>query len=184
MKNIAVLVGSQRKKSFSKALAHNLIELAPASLQLEIVPIAHLPFFNQDWEEDLPTPEEVTAFRKTIEEADGFIFVTPEYNRSVPALIKNAVDIASRPKGKSKWGGKPGLIISNSPGSISGFGAYHILQQSLFTLGVRLMSFPEIYIGHVDTLLDDDGMMQNESTRDFLADSLKKFEKWVEKHTK
>lgn len=184
MKKIAVLVGSQRKKSYSKALANNLVSLAPESLRLEIVPIDQLPFFNQDWEGDLPTPKEVEEFRQAIGEADGFIFVTPEYNRSVPALIKNAVDVASRPPGQNKWGGKPGLIISNSPGSISGFGAYQILRQSVGMLGVRLMSFPELFIGGVDKLFDDEGKISNELTREFLADSLKKFESWVNKHVK
>lgn len=181
MKKIAVLVGSLRKHSFSKALANNLIDLAPEMLQLEIIPIGDLPFFNQDWEEDLPTPDAVQEFRQTIKDADGIIFVTPEYNRSIPAVLKNAVDVGSRPRGENVWGGKPGLIISNSPGAISGFGAYQILRQSIGMLGIKLMHMPEMYIGGIHELLGEDAKIKNESTIDFLRGALEKFARWTDK---
>ena len=120
-KNIAVIVGSLRKEAFSRRTAQALAELAPDSLKLEIVEIGDLPFFNQDIEKT--PPEQWTRFRERIRSADGVLFVTPEYNRSVPGVLKNAIDVASRPYGQNVWNGKPGAVVSVSPGAIAGFGA-------------------------------------------------------------
>ena len=130
--NVAVLVGSLRKGSFNRKMANALMRMAPASLVLEIVEIGDLPLYNQD--EDANPPAASAAFKARIQQADAVLFVTPEYNRSVPGVLKNAIDIASRPYGKSAWNGKPAAVISVSPGAIGGFGANHALRQSLVFL--------------------------------------------------
>src|SRR5689334_24687666 len=119
--DVAVLVGSLRAGSFNRKLANVLCRMAPESLDLEIVEIGDLPLYNQDYEAD--PPPNVRAFKHRIEQADAILFVTPEYNRSVPAALKNAIDVASRPYGKSAWNGKPCAIVSATPGAIGGFGA-------------------------------------------------------------
>jgi chromate reductase len=119
--HIAVLVGSLRKQSFSRKLALNLAKLAPASLKLEIIEIGNLPLYNQD--DDASPPAASAAFKQAIKAATGVLFITPEYNRSVPGVLKNAIDIASRPYGQSAWSGKPAGVVSCSPGNIGGYGA-------------------------------------------------------------
>lgn len=179
--DIVVLVGSLRKESFNRKTAHALSELAPPSLKLEIVEIGQLALYNQDL--DANPPENWTAFRERVRRADGVLFVTPEYNRSVPAVLKNAIDVASRPYGKSAWDGKPGAVISVSPGAIGGFGANHHLRQSLVFLNVPAMPQPEAYIGGADKLFDGAGKLTNPGTRDFLTKYMLAFSAWVERHT-
>ena len=134
-RDVAVLVGSLRKDSINRKVAAALRELAPASLKLEIIEIGHLPLYNRD--QDAKPPAEWAAFRQRIKGADAILFVTPEYNRSVPAPLKNAIDVGSRPYGQSAWNGKPGAVVSASPGAIGGFGANHHLRQSLVFLNCR-----------------------------------------------
>jgi len=117
---VAVIVGSLRRDSLNRKLAKALAAMAPPSLALEIVEIGGLPLYNQDDDANPPAPS--AAFKEKIAAADAVLFVTPEYNRSVPGVLKNAIDIASRPYGKSAWDGKPGAVISVSPGAIGGFG--------------------------------------------------------------
>jgi chromate reductase, NAD(P)H dehydrogenase (quinone) len=179
-RNVAVLVGSLRKESFNRKVANALKELAPSSLKLEIVEIGQLPLFNQD-KEQTPPPE-WTAFRDRIRPVDAVLFCTPEYNRSVPAALKNAIDVGSRPYGQSVWAGKPGAIVSAAPGSIGGFGANHHLRQSMVFLNVPMMQQPEAYIGGVDKLFDDSGKLTVQSTRDFLSKFLQAFEVWIERN--
>lgn len=174
--NVAVLVGSLRKGSYNLMIAKALAGLAPASLKLTIVEIGNLPFYNEDSEADAPA--EWTAFRKQIKAADAVLFITPEYNRSTPATIKNALDVGSRPYGSSVWDGKPGAVISASPGSIGGFGANHHLRQSLVFLNVPALPF-EAYLGGVNKFFDDQGQLNNESTKEFLNKFLKTFEAWI-----
>ncbi len=181
-KNIAVLVGSLRKDSFNRKMAHVLSELAPPALKLEIVEIGQLPLYNQD--EDANPPAAWTAFRERMREADGVLFVTPEYNRSVPAALKNAIDVGSRPYGKSVWDGKPGAVISVSPSAIGAFGANHHLRQSLVFLNVPAMQQPEAYIGGADKLFDAAGKLTNPSTREFLGKYMQAYAAWVERHAK
>lgn len=173
-KNIAVLVGSLRKESFNRKVALTLQELAPEGLSLQLVEIGDLPLYNQDLELDQP-PQPWKRFRGELSAAGGVIFVTPEYNRSVPAALKNALDVGSRPYGKSVWSGKPGAIISVSPGAIGGFGANHHLRQSLVFLDVPILQQPEAYIGGADKLFDAAGKLSNESTRKFLATFLERY---------
>lgn len=177
-RKIAVIVGSLRKESFNRKMANNLIELAPENLKLEILEISQLSMYNQDLDEN--PPEIWQEFRKQIKEFDGVIFVTPEYNRSVPGVLKNAIDIGSRPYGSSVWDGKPAGVISVSPSSLSAFGANHHLRQSLVFLNMPVMQQPEAYIGHASDLFDDKGLIAKDSTRQFVTKFLEAYEKWVE----
>jgi chromate reductase len=176
-KNIAVIVGSLRKESFSRKIAKALIALAPESLSLEILEIGELQMYNHDLEE-VP-PAAWTEFRSRLKGFDGVLFVTPEYNRSVPAVMKNAIDIGSRPYGKNSWDGKPGGIVSVSPGALSGFGANHHLRQSLVFVNVPAMQQPEAYIGNAAKLFDNSGKLTDESTREHLRKFIDAFAKWV-----
>ena len=175
--DVAVVVGSLRKDSVNRKVANALVELAPAGLKLGLVEIGHLPIYNQDGDENPPSAW--TQFRERIRVADAVLFVTPEHNRSVPAALKNAIDVGSRPYGKSAWNGKPGAVISASPGSIGGFGANHHLRQSLVFLNVPAMPQPEAYIGGADKLFDAQGALINEGTRKFLQGFMQAFGAWV-----
>ncbi len=151
-KKIAVFVGSLRKDSFNQKMAKALIALTPESLKLDIIEIGGLPLYNQDYDDEGKPPSAWTEFRQRVKSFDGFLFITPEYNRSVPAVLKNAIDVGSRPYGQSVWTGKPGAVMSVSPGAIGGFGANHHLRQSLVFLDVPTMQQPEAYIGNAAQL--------------------------------
>lgn len=178
-RDVVVLVGSLRKESYNRKLAKALIALAPDQLKLEIVEIGELQLYNQDLDEK--PPQTWTAFRDRVRRADAVLFVTPEYNRSVPAPLKNAIDVGSRPYGSSVWDGKPGGVISASPGAVGGFGANHHLRQSLVFLNVPVLQQPEAYIAGVNKLLDEQGGIANESTKDFLSKYLAAFAAWIER---
>lgn len=180
-KKIAVIVGSLRKESFNRKMAKALTALAPESLKLEIIEIGGLPLYNQDLD-DKP-PAAWTEFRERIKKFDGVLFVTPEYNRSVPGVLKNAIDVGSRPYGKSAWAGKPSAVVSVSPGAIGGFGANHHLRQSMVFLDMPAMQQPEAYIGHAADLFDESGNLANDSTREFATKFMKVFAAWVETNT-
>lgn len=179
---IAILVGSLRKESWNRKTANALINLAPNSLALEIINIGNLPFYNEDLETAPPT--EWMAFRKYLASFDGVLFVTPEYNRSVPAVLKNAIDVGSRPYGKSIWDGKPGAVVSVSPGQLAAFGANHHLRQSLVFLNVPAMPQPEVYIGGAASLFDETGKLINDSTIKLLTKFMQAFANWVETNQK
>jgi chromate reductase len=181
-RNVAVLVGSLRKESFNRKLALALKAIAPAPLALEIVEIGQLPLYNQD--DDASPPAASAAFRKRIAEADAVLFVTPEYNRSVPGVLKNAIDSASRPYGMSAWDGKPGAVITLSPGAIGGFGANHHLRQSLVFLNVPTMPQPEAYVGGAADLFDEHGTIRKPETKQFLEKFLAAFAHWIDKTAK
>lgn len=178
VKKIAVIVGSLRKESLNRKMARALMSVAPASLRCEIVEISTLPLYDQD-ADDNPPPE-WAAFREQMRRLDGVLFVTPEYNRSVPGVLKNAIDVGSRPYGKSVWSGKPAAIVSVSPGAIGGFGANHHLRQSLVFLDMPTMQQPEAYIGGAASLFDDSGKLTNDSTRSFIQGFMERYARWVE----
>src|SRR3954447_14585969 len=178
--NVCVLVGSLRKASLNGMLANALMSLAPPSMKLETVEIGQLPFFNQDLETD-STPVQWTAFRQRIQTADAVLFVTPEYNRSLPPALKNALDVSSRPYGSSVWDRKPGAIVSCSPSAIGAFGANHHLRQSLVFLNVPILQQPEAYVGHADKLFDEQGKLVNGGTRKFLQEFMQAFANWAER---
>ena len=176
-RDVAVIVGSLRRDSINRKVANALAELAPTPLKLNLIDIAHLPIYNQDVEENPPV--EWTEFRERIRVADAILFVTPEHNRSVPAALKNAVDVGSRPHGKNAWSGKPGAVVSASPGAIGGFGANHHLRQSLVFLNVPAMAQPEAYIGGADKLFDANGNLVNDGTRTFLRSFMQAYDAWI-----
>lgn len=180
--NIAVIVGSLRKESFNLKTAKALMAMAPESFNMELLDITGLPMFNEDLE--ATPPKEWVALREKIRAADGLLFATPEYNRSVPGVLKNAIDVGSRPYGENSWNGKPAAIVCVSIGAISGFGANHHLRQSLTFVNVPTMAQPEAYIGDAAALFDDKGKLTNDSTKEFLKSFMKAFEKWVNTHTK
>jgi chromate reductase, NAD(P)H dehydrogenase (quinone) len=179
-RKVAVFVGSLRKDSLTRKLAHALVGMAPEPLQLEIVEIGALPHYNADDETD-PSPA-VRDFRSRVAAADALLFVTPEYNRSVPGVLKNALDVGSRPSGKSSWQGKPGAVVSVSPGPLGGFGANHALRQSMVFLNVPMLQMPEAYIGNAAALFDAEGALVNDSTRGFLRKFLEAFAQWIDRN--
>jgi chromate reductase len=181
IKKIAVFVGSLRKESFNLKMGKALMALAPESLKLEIIEIGGLPLYNQDLEDDPPALW--VEFRERVRKFDGFLFITPEYNRSVPAALKNAIDVGSRPYGKSVWDGKPGAVMSVSTGAIGGFGANHHLRQSLVFINVPTMQQPEAYIGNAAALFDVNGNLANDSIREFVGKYIHAFAAWVETNT-
>jgi chromate reductase len=179
---VAVVVGSLRKGSFSRLTAQAVAALAPATLACEIVEIRDLPLYDADLEAAVPASWD--AFRQRIARADGVLFVTPEFNRSVPGALKNAIDVGSRPYGKSAWSGKPAGVISVTPGALGAFGANHHLRQSLVFLDMPAMQQPEAYLSHAAKLFDAEGRLQDAGTRDFLGKFVQAFSAWVALHAK
>lgn len=178
--DVAVIVGSLRKDSLNRKVANELIKLAPPSLKLHIVEIGEIPLFNQDWE--MQPPQSVVDLKAAISKAKAVLFVTAEYNRSIPGVLKNAIDVASRPYGKSAWTGKPAAIISASPSPMGGFGATHHLRQVLVSISVNAMPQPEAYLGHADKLFNDSGALDNQGTREFLQKFIDAFARWIARH--
>lgn len=174
MTKVGIVVGSTRKNSFSERVAKAVVSLLPTDYEAEYLEIKDLPLYNQDLDEN--PPEEHSAFRQAVAAVDSIIFVTPEHNRSVPAALKNAIDIASRPYGENKWAGKPALIISQSPGAISGFGANHHLRQSLTFVDMPVVQQPEVYISNTPELFSEDGEFLNDGTKDFLQSAVDAFQ--------
>lgn len=177
-RNVAMLVGSLRKGSFNRMTAEALARLAPEGLALETVEIGHLQLYNQDL--DQQPPESWAEFRRRIKGADAVLFVTPEYNRSVPGVLKNAIDVGSRPYGSSAWDAKPGAVISVSPGATGGFGANHHIRQSMVFLNVPMMQMPEAYLGGAGDIFDDKGE-PNARTAKFLRKFITAYAAWVDK---
>ncbi|TWE10547.1 chromate reductase [Pseudomonas sp. AG1028] len=180
--NVAVLVGSLRKASINRKLALALADLAPQQLKLNIVEIGELPLYNEDIDVD-PAPAAYTTFRNALKAADAVLFVTPEYNRTIPAPMKNAVDVASRPYGQSALSGKPAGIVSASPGAIGGFGANHHLRQALVFLDMPVLQQPEAYLGGAGNFFDESGKL-SDSIKPFLQKYIDTFAAWVEKTAK
>ena len=176
---VGVLVGSLRKAAYSRRLAGALARLAPTRLQHAIIEIGAMPLYNQD--DEAAAPAAWTAFRDEIKGADALLFITPEYNRSIPSALKNAIDVGSRPKGSSVWNGKPAAVISLSPGVIGAFVANHHLRQCLMCLNVATMPAPEAYIGGADKLLDAADDVVVPATRDFLSQFMQAFDRWIDR---
>ncbi len=175
--DVAVIIGSLRKDSLNRKMALATMAMAPPSLKCEILEIGNLPLYNQDHEQDPPAP--VREFKARLATKEAVLFFTPEYHRSVPGVLKNALDLASRPFGKSAWNGKPAAIISVSPGAIGGFGANHHLRQSLVALNMPTMGQPEAYIGGAADMFDGQGALIHESTRGFVQKFVDAFAVWV-----
>lgn len=179
-KTIGVIVGSARKESYNKKVAQLVCGFLQPEFEIKNFEIAGLPLFNQDYDDEGHTPKEWQAFREDVAAADAYLFVTPEYNRSFPALIKNALDIASRPYGQNRWNGKPCGVISVSTGAIGGFGANNHLRQVLNFLNMHAMSQPEVYVGKFLDLLDANGEV-GQGTKAFLKSYAEAFSQWVNK---
>jgi chromate reductase len=177
-RKVAVIVGSLRKDSLNRLTAEALARLAPEGLALEIVEIGALSFYDQDLDADPPAAW--TRFRDAIRGYDAVLFVTPEYNRSVSGVLKNAVDIGSRPYGESVWDGKPAAVVSVSVGALGGFGANHHLRQSLAFLNMPLLQQPEAYYGNAGTFFDEKGELANGKTREVMRSFILAFAHWVE----
>lgn len=174
---VSVLVGSLRKGSYNRKLAEAMIKMAPPTLSLEIVEIGELPFYNEDIDNETP-PASYTSFREKIRASDAILIVSPEYNRSVPAVLKNALDVGSRPYGKSVWNEKPTAVITSSTGAIGGFGANHHIRQSLVFLNMPCMQQPETYLGGIADAFDEAGNL-NERTHNFVKNIVEAYDKWV-----
>lgn len=179
-RRVAVIVGSLRKEAFSRRVAHALRAMQPPTLNLEIVEIRDLPLYNQDLETDNP-PAAWTAFRDAVRAQDAVLFVSPEYNRSIPAPLKNAIDVGSRPYGKSCISGKPCAVVTTSPGAYGGFGANQQIRQAVVFLDMPMMQMPEMYINAVDKVVDASGTVQADKREMFDA-FLKKFATWIERN--
>ena len=176
---IAILVGSLRKGSINRKVAKSLCSLAGERLDCEIVEIGNLPLYNQDYDAD--SPQEYVRFRDHISAADGILFCTPEYNRGVPGVLKNAVDVGSRPYGSSVWNAKPAAIVSASPGSIGGFGANHQLRQACVFLNMPVMQQPEAYLGGVSNdSFNSDGRLKDGPLKDLVTNLAAQFAEWVD----
>ncbi len=182
MNTIAIVVGSVRKESINRKLAENMLRIGGDLASFSIVPIHDLPLYCQDDEAQLPAP--VLRFKETIAAADGVLFVTPEYNRSIPPLLKNAVDWGSRPWGKNTWAGKPAGLAGISVGAIGTAVAQSHLRSILTMLGMSLMGQPEVYLtGHTDFFAAN-GHISSEKTCDFLRKFLSAFADWVSRYKK
>lgn len=177
--SVAVIVGSLRKESFSLKIAKAFAKLAPASLKLEIVTLQGLSFFNQDLE--ATPPADWVSFRETIQKSDAVLFVSPEYNRSVPGVLKNAIDVGSRPYGKSSFLGKPTGIVTNSPGPLGGVAAAMHLKALLPGITGPILQQPEIYLNGVGDAFDDKGELTKEALEKVLRDYITAFAAWVER---
>ena len=181
-RNVAMIVGSLRKDSYTRMVAKALAALAPKSLHLDHVEIGNLPHYNQDLDTEGRPPAEWTDFRNRLRDDAAVLFLTPEYNRSVPGVLKNAIDVGSRPYGASVWAGKPAAVVSCSPGALGGFGANHHLRQSLVFLDMPCLQQPEMYLTHVAKAFDASGTLTDDKVRDLLANFITTFEKWVDKY--
>jgi chromate reductase, NAD(P)H dehydrogenase (quinone) len=179
--HVLVVVGSLRKESFSLKIAHALAKLAPPALKLEVVTPHGISFFNQDLEAN--PPADWLAFREKIQKSDAVIFVTPEYNRGIPGVLKNAIDVASRPYGKSSFIGKPTGIVSNSPGPLGGVNAAKSLQNILPGISGTIMGQPETYLNGIGDAFDEKGNLIKESLQKVLQQYIDAFAAFVAKQS-
>ena len=178
---IAILVGSLRKESLNRRIARSVCAIRGDNLHCSMVEIGDLPLYNQDYDGSPVEPPAYRPFREAVAAADGVLFCTPEYNRGVPGVLKNAVDIGSRPYGHSVWNGKPAAIISASPGAIGGFGANHQLRQACVFLNMPVMQQPEAYLGHVtDDSFAADGCLKEGPLKALVENLAHAFHDWVD----
>ena len=179
-KSVGIFVGSLRRDSFSRMVARILSDILKDRFDTKFLEISSLVMYNQDLENDANLPEGWRCFRQEVLAVDAVLFVTPEYNRSVPAVLKNALDVASRPMAANAWSGKPGAIVSISPGKIGGFGVNQHLRQTAACLNIYMMPQPEAYIGDIASLADTHGA---DSIREFLRVFADAYANWVDRLT-
>lgn len=178
---IAVVIGSLRKDSFNKKLAHALTKMAPADFTLESVEIGDLPLYNQD--DDQNQAPQVKRLKDAIKAAQGVLFITPEYNRDIPGVLKNAIDNASRPYGQNAWSGKPAGVVGISIGQIGTAIAQQKLRGVLAYLDMPTLGQPEVYLQNKEGLFADSGEIGDESTKKFLQGFMDKYVAWVKRHS-
>lgn len=176
---IAIVVGSLREGSINRRIARSICAFSSDRLDCRFVEIGDLPLYNQD--SDAGPPPEFVRFRREIAAVDGVLFCTPEYNRGIPGVLKNAIDVGSRPYGQSVWDKKPAAIVSASPGAIGGFGANHQLRQVCVFLNMPVMQQPEAYLGHVkNDQFDEDGCLRDGPLKDIVTTLADAFADWVD----
>lgn len=176
---IAIIVGSLRKDSLNRRVARSICAIRNDNLDCSMIEIGDLPLYNQDHDSD--PPEQYVRFREQVAAADGVLFVSPEYNRGIPGVLKNAIDVGSRPYGKSVFDKKPAAIVTVSPGSIGGFGANHQIRQAAVFLNMPVMQQPEAYLGHVnDDSFDADGCLKEGPLKDLVSVLAHAFANWVD----
>ena len=176
---IAIIVGSLRKESLNRKVARSICAIRYDNLDCSMVEIGDLPLYNQD--NDSSPPEQYVRFRKQVAEADGVLFCSPEYNRGIPGVLKNAIDVGSRPYGQSVFDKKPAAIVTASPGSIGGFGANHQIRQACVFLNMPVMQQPEAYLGHVtDDSFDESGCLKDGPLKDLVTTLAHAFHDWVD----
>jgi chromate reductase, NAD(P)H dehydrogenase (quinone) len=180
-KKIAVVIGSLRKDSFNRKLALAVAHLAPSDFTFEHVQIDDLPLYNQD--DDGNQAPSVKRLKTEIAAADGVLFVTPEYNRAIPGVLKNAIDNASRPYGQSAWAGKPAGVLGISVGQIGTAVAQQQLRAVLAYLDMPTLGQPEVFLQHKESLFDDKGHVAEGATKQFLQGWVDKYVAWVNSHS-
>jgi NAD(P)H-dependent FMN reductase len=178
-KQVGLIIGSLRAGSFSRKTAHALMDHAPQSLKCRIIEIGDLAMYNEDLDKNPPEPW--TAFRSEVKSCDAVLFVTPEYNRSIPGCLKNAIDVGSRPQGLSVWDGMAAGVVSVTPYKLGAFGANHALRQTFVFLNLFVMQQPEAYIGGAADLFDDGGKLKSDGTGAFLSKFMIAFGRWIAK---
>jgi chromate reductase len=178
---IAIVVGSLREGSINRKVARSICALRGDNLDCSMVEIGDLPLYNQDFDSLAQQPEQYLRFREQVRSADGILFVSPEYNRGIPGVLKNAIDVGSRPYGQSVWDKKPAAVVTASPGSIGGFGSNHQIRQSCVFLNMPVMQQPEAYLGHVsDDSFDQAGCLKDGPLKDLITGLAHAFADWVE----
>ncbi|MBE7648222.1 NADPH-dependent FMN reductase [Tenacibaculum finnmarkense] len=185
-KKISIIVGSLRKGSYARKTAKNVLKMFPENFEVNIVEIRDLPLYNFDYDDpietDFPTPKEYTEFRNTVKSSDGILFVTPENNRTIPACLKNAVDICSKPNNDVAWKNKPNAIISHSVGKMGGYSSQKNLRLALSYFDMPSVQQPEVFLGNSPTYFDENGSINVQRTKDFLQDYINRFSDLVEKN--
>jgi chromate reductase len=176
---IAIIVGSLREASINRKVARSICAIRGDNLDCEMIEIGNLPLYNQD--SDANPPPEYVEFRRKVAAADGVLFVSPEYNRGIPGVLKNAIDVGSRPYGQSVFDKKPAAIVTASPGSIGGFGANHQIRQACVFLNMPVMQQPEAYLGHVsEDSFDADGKLKDGPLKELVTKLAHAFHDWVD----
>ncbi|HXC74108.1 MAG TPA: NAD(P)H-dependent oxidoreductase [Sphingomicrobium sp.] len=176
---IAIIIGSLRKDSLNRKVARSICALRNENLDCSMIEIGDLPLYNQDLDSD--PPEQWTRFRQEIAASDGVLFCSPEYNRGIPGVLKNAIDVGSRPYGQSVFDKKPGAIVTASPGSIGGFGSNHQIRQAAVFLNMPIMQQPEAYLGHVsDESFGEDGCLKEGPLKEIITGLAHAFHDWVD----
>jgi chromate reductase len=178
---IAILVGSLRKESYNRKIARAMCAIRDDNLECTMVEIGDLPLYNQDYDSAPQQPEQYVRFRDQVRSADGVLFVSPEYNRGIPGVLKNAIDVGSRPYGQSVFDQKPAAVVTASIGAIGGFGANHQIRQSCVFLNMPVMTQPEAYLSNVgDDSFNADGTLKDGGLKDVVTKVAHAFHDWVD----